>query len=118
MSIEDSFDFLSDYYNKKHTKKKKNFYLHTLNKYPEITVKKALNEYMETAIYFPKLPELTTLLIKHNTVKETADDSMRYLWMAYNILVKADEYEFTQYCDRVNMPQDDRERVICKMNTS
>ena len=41
-----------------------------------------------------------------------------FLYKAYNILVEKGEYSFNRYCNSVNMPTEDRERVRNKENCS
>lgn len=126
MSLESSLDFLIEYYDKKITRNMKALYLKKLGVYPEDTVKHAIDEAMETQKYFPRLSILKEIISKYsspdNYVVYDRDSDPRFpvnlMWAGYNILVSKDEHEFNQYCENVNMPLDDRERIIDKKRMS
>lgn len=126
LNIEGALTFISEYYNRKMSPKMQGYYLSKLEQYPEITVKKALADYMDAEPRFPKLVDLYPYLKKHDNRPENIeyyrDTDNRFpvgkLWEAFNILSEKGRPEFDSFCDKVKMPVDDRQRVICKKGAS
>ena len=93
-----------------------------LEKFPEVVVKKALASCMDTKIHFPKWADLLPILMKFDTRTEfikynKASDSrfpVSLMWKAFKKLSTNGNQQFEKYCESVNMPTDDKQRVIQK----
>lgn len=123
MSIDESLQFICEYFNRSLTPRLKRYYISKLERYPEVVVKKAFNEHMDTSLRFPKLVDLYPLLRRYDSRK----DYIKYdkysdnrfpvglMWTAFEILSNKGMDAFIKYCERVGMPEDDRARVVCKV---
>ena len=110
------------YFRRKLTDKVAVMYLEKISPHSTKTVEYLFSSVLEQEEKWPSLKFVINWLQRSGeTTKEyDTEEDQRYpidnLWKAYRILMKYGEGSFYNYCNKNNMPLNDRERVLAKKN--
>lgn len=108
------------YFRRKLTDKVAVMYLEKISPYSTKTVEYLFSAVLEQEEKWPSLKFVINWLQRSGeTIKEyDTEEDQNYpidnLWTAYGILVKRGEDAFYDYCNKNNMPLNDRARVLAK----
>jgi len=118
--IKDGLNDWALYFRRKLTDKVATIYLEKIHPYSETTVKHLFSSVLEQEERWPSLKFVISFLqrsgeINHNYDKtEDQQFPLSKMWEGFRVLEKHGKDAFYNYCNSVDMPLNDRQRVLGK----
>jgi len=118
--IKDGLNDWAAYFRRKLTDKVATMYLEKIAPYSDDTIRRLFSSILEQEERWPSLKFVIEWLHRAEELSTGYDPEedqgfpIDKMWAGFRILEKHGEDAFYNYCNRVNMPLNDRQRVIAK----
>lgn len=123
-AITDGLNTWAEYFRKKLTPRIMTEYRELIEPYSLDTINRVMRKVLHERDFFPKLYEIKPLFAELETLPNTYDEIEDFdfpldkLHTGLGILRRKGYERFAAYCERVRMPQNDRQRVLAKYEHS